>query len=697
MTINLSCAIALRSKRDNEDMNKKKSAPIEKPTAVTMTGSREENLFCSLCDDSKTHVESESLKKILINAGLQPDDYRLKDLFHKLDNHEELSRDLFKKVIQKSELFVEKALRGELVIPDFKNFTEKIDKIYDQVHANIQGELASYIPPLAQVNPDQFGVAIVTTDGQIYQKGQANTDFSIQSMCKPFNYCIAIEELGIEEVHKHVGQEPSGRFFDDLSLLKQEKDGGSESGNSNVPFNPMINAGAIMTAGLIQTKLRDDERLNYVREQMGKMIGWKQDGSSDIQLPRFNKEMARQENFKGYNNLALGYLLMATGNLPCEDQACPKDSFPQHDDIFDFYIEPAVVKALKLYFSICSIEMTSVDVAMAAATLANGGVCPVTQERVLEQETVRKCLPVVQMCGMYNGSGKFFQEIGLPAKSGVGGGVFLVVPKLMGICVFSPRLDNHGNSVRGIEMAKQLSSHYLLHLFDGLMTTMDRPDLRVSISRWRASRCSESIWAASVGDIRTLQRLKSEQRDLEIGDYDRRTPLHLAAAEGHTEIVKFLLESGVKPLPDRWGGYPIYDAIAGNHDDIVGLFKKTNTNNCSKPKHISHKENHEDTSMKIDDELSVIELLWAASENNINNIKQLVARGVPIHASDYDNRTALHLAAAEGHLETVKYLITHGHPLFVRDRWKATPLDEARRERRTNVIRYLEKVIKTES
>ena len=268
---------------------------------------------------------------------------------------------------------------------------------------------------------------------------------------------------------------------------------------------------------------------------------------------------------------------------------------------------------------------------------------------------------------------EIFQEIGLPAKSGVGGGVFLVVPKLMGICIFSPRLDVHGNSVRGIEMARQLSSNYLLHIFDGLMTTMDRPDLRVPISRWRASRCSESIWAASIGDIRTLQRLQSEQRDLEAGDYDRRTPLHLAAAEGHTDIVKFLLESGVKPLPDRWGGYPICDAMTGDHHEIVRLFEIAG-NDYTEPKHLCDEKNQDkDDSIKIDDELSVIELLWAASENNIGNIKQLVARGVPIHASDYDDRTALHLAAAEGHLETVKYLISHGHPLRVRDRWKATP------------------------
>ena len=277
--------------------------------------------------------------------------------------------------------------------------------------------------------------------------------------------------------------------------------------------------------------------------------------------------MARQENFTGYNNIAMGYLLMATGNLPHTKSEIQKDIHPDLDD-YDFYTEPAVTEALKLYFSVCSLEMTSTDVAMAAATLANSGVCPITQSRVLSQKTVRNCLPVLQMSGMYNGSGNFFQEVGLPAKSGVGGGVLLIVPRLMGICIFSPRLDQHGNSVRGIEMAKRITSKYLVHMFDGTMTDTTRIDPKLPISRWRASSCSEAIWAASNGNIRTLERLVNEQRYLQIGDYDMRTPLHLASAEGQLEAVQFLLKQGVKPIPDRWGGFGYTDAKINNHNEI---------------------------------------------------------------------------------------------------------------------------------
>mgnify|MGYP001329121161 CR=1 FL=1 len=429
-----------------------------------------------------------------------------------------------------------------------------------------------------------------------------------------------------------------------------------------------------------------------VKEEYGKLIGWSDNGKFDSKFPRFNKDVAREENFTGYNNLAIGYLLMATGNLPGKKNKLKKDLNTNKNE-FDFYIEPTVVDALKLYFSICSLEMTSTEVAMAAATLANNGVCPVTQSRVLNQKTVRDCLPILQSSGMYDASGAFFQEVGLPAKSGVGGGVFLVVPQLMGICIFSPRLDEQGNSVRGIEMAKRITSKYLVHIFDGAMTNADRVDPRIPISKWRANSCGEAIWAASIGDIRTLERLASEQKDLSIGNSDMRTPLHLAAAEGQLEVLQFLLEQGVKPKPDRWGGYGYFDAKNNNHKKILNVLDKLNIK-FLKPNHLVEEPNGEtDEVAKYDDELMVSELLFAAAENDITRIRQLIAKGIPVHAGNFDSRTALHLAAAEGNLETVKLLINYNHPLNVRDRWKSTPLDEAKRENRTSVYNFIKKLL----
>jgi len=656
---------------------------------VASKDKRELNLFFSLCENGKNAVNKNKFKEALFNSGLQMFDDRLQGIFKKIDNYsDEILYDDFLTIIRSSGLLAEKALRGELAIPDFKYFSKNLDKMFDEVKPNKSGKLASYIPPLAEVDPDRFGISIVTTDGQIYERGDTNVDFAIQSMCKPFNYCFALENLGLKTVHSHVGQEPSGRQFDDLTLLARSAAGNLESDEGRIPFNPMVNAGAIMTAGLINPKSSYSQRLRYIRQEFGKLIGWNPKHDCRVDLPRFNKDMARQENFTGYNNIAMGYLLMATGNLPHTKSEIQKDIHPDLDD-YDFYTEPAVTEALKLYFSVCSLEMTSTDVAMAAATLANSGVCPITQSRVLSQKTVRNCLPVLQMSGMYNGSGNFFQEVGLPAKSGVGGGVLLIVPRLMGICIFSPRLDQHGNSVRGIEMAKRITSKYLVHMFDGTMTDTTRIDPKLPISRWRASSCSEAIWAASNGNIRTLERLVNEQRDLQIGDYDMRTPLHLASAEGQLEAVQFLLKQGVKPIPDRWGGFGYTDAKINNHNEIVKEFEKLNMK-YTEPNHLVEDPKGRTDEMAIyDDELAVIELLFAAADNNVDGIRQLIAKGVPVNAGDYDSRTALHLAAAEGHFESVEYLLSHGHPLFVRDRWGATPLDEAKREKRKKVCDLL--------
>ena len=666
-------------------MSKDKISQLE---SLRAKSKREADLFFSLCENGQNFVESKKLKDALDHSGLKPNDNRLQSLFKRLEAHgDKIVFEDFISIIRTSGLLVEKALRGQLALPDFIDFSKNIDKIFDEVKKIRSGELASYIPPLAEVDPDQFGISIVTIDGQIYQRGDSQTDFSFQSMCKPFNYCFALEALGLEEVSKHVGREPSGRQFDDLTLLARSA---SSNGFSRVPFNPMVNAGAIMTAGLIDPDDSFTQRLRHIRQQFGRLIGWTADDSPSAEMPRFNKNMARQENFKGYNNIAMGYLLMATGSLPHTKTDLHRDIHPDEDE-FDFYIEPAVTEALKLYFSICSLEMTATDVAMAAATLANSGVCPISQDRVLSQKTVRNCLPVLQSSGMYNASGTFFQQVGLPAKSGVGGGVLLIVPQLMGICIFSPRLDAQGNSVRGIEMSKRLTSKYLVHTFDGTMTDTDRIDPKLPIARWEANSCGEAIWAASNGNIRTLESLVSQQRDLQTGDYDIRTPLHLASAEGQLEVVKFLLNNGVKPIPDRWGGYPISDARNNKHHKIVDLFEKLDIK-YTEPHHlVENPKGKTDKIAKFDDELMVIELLFAAAENNVDNIRHLVAKGVPVNAGDYDMRTALHLAAAEGSLKAVEYLVTHGHPLNVRDRWGATPLDEAKREKRKLVVDFLNK------
>ena len=671
--------------------------------AGRITDEHEARLFFALDEKNSGEVLIDDLRKSLLDTGLGPWDDRLAPLFDRLDRHTStsLSRQEFKDVFGSASMLVEKALKGSLVIPDFQGFKRIVDEIFEIVENDNGGKQARYIPPLANVNPDQFGVAIVTTDGQMYVRGDHEVDFSIQSMCKPFNYCLAIEELGSEVVHSHVGNEPSGRAFNDRDLMARFRSRSDDSTGrimsedvADIPYNPMTNAGAIMTASLVKSDQPFAKRLSYIRSEWAKMIGGSPaDSSMSSELrkfwPRFNKEMARQENFTGFNNFALGYMLMETGKLPNCSRTIPPDSLAGLSDDFEFIQESAVADALKIYFSTCALELNAQEMAMAAATLANGGICPTTQIRALEQTTVRDCLSVTQMCGMYDGSGDFFFKIGLPAKSGVGGGVVLIVPKLMGICIFSPRLDERGNSVRGVDFSKRLVERTRLHLYDGVMTDTDRIDPKIPLARWRAQSVSEALWAASKGDVRILSRIYREQFDLESGDYDKRTPMHIASAEGHARVVGFLLQQGVKPRLDRWGGHPISDALSAGHDHVVKVFEEAGYSAESPSHPIDELNTHHDIGADYSDNLAVVDLLWSSAQNDLSGIKRLLAQGVPVHAQDYDQRTALHLAASEGSMEAIRYLVAHGHPLNVRDRWFATPLDEALRENRGDAADFL--------
>jgi glutaminase len=191
---------------------------------------------------------------------------------------------------------------------------------------------------------------------------------------------------------------------------------------------------------------------------------------------------------------------------------------------------------------------------------------------------VQSCLSLMSSCGMYDFSGEFAFTIGLPAKSGVSGAVMLVVPGLMGICVWSPRLDEHGNSVRGIEFCRKLVAEYNVHVFDSLVTGRGRTskrDPRRKKNQTQTEAVLALTWAASQGDLNEVRALIAAGVEPGTADYDGRTPLHLAAAEGQPEVVRYLLAAGADPRPvDRWGGTPLSDAEGNGHPGIAALLRE---------------------------------------------------------------------------------------------------------------------------
>jgi glutaminase len=615
---------------------------------------RERRLLTSLDSDHKSYIFRRDLEEAIAREGLSLDDYRFREtrkVLAGIGPDDPIDYRAFCEIIRPSILLAERALQGNMVIRDFDEFCRDVTDIYEATRPNESGKVADYIPQLARVNPDQFGVSLCTIDGQRLSLGESRVDFSVQSTCKPINYCMALELCGEQLVHSHVGREPSGRGFNELTLNHEGR-----------PHNPMINAGAIMCVSLLKRpgEVNIAERFDAVMDTWRRLTG----GSK----VSFNNSVYLSERTTADRNFALGYFMR-------EQQA-----FPPGTDLQE---------TLEFYFQCCSIEVNAEQMAAVAATLANGGICPISGERVFETKTVQHCLSLMYSCGMYDYSGEFAFTIGLPAKSGVAGAMMVVVPNVMGICTWSPRLDKHGNSVRGIEFCRRLVATFNFHNYDTLTGHTEKKDPRISRVQARAESVNELIWAASKGDLGAIQRLVVRGTGIDGADYDMRTPLHLAAAEGQLAIVEWFIARGTEINPrDRWGTTPLDDAYMQGHQEVIRVLEAHGGRRSGKtftpPESPAEMAEHNESGMTN-------ELLWASAMGELKAIQRLIARGVDLDGADYDRRTPLHLAAAEGHAPIVKLLLSQGVKADRRDRWGGTPLDDARRHGHAEVVALLER------
>jgi glutaminase len=498
---------------------------------------RERQLFDALDLDRRGWLRASEILAVLHRVGLDPADRRLREVVRRLQHADDDGRvtfDEFCDLVRPNILLVERAVRGDVVIPDFRAFSQTVHRLFEETRSNRTGHVATYIPQLGRVEPEQYGLALCTIDGQRLHLGDSDVEFCVQSCCKPINYCLALEAHGETGVHRHVGREPSGRGFNELTLDFEGK-----------PHNPMINAGAVMCCALIEQGKPIADRFDEVMNQWRRLAGG--------QKPNFSNAVYLSERATADRNFALGYMMRERG------------VFPAHTDL---------VETLEFYFQCCSIELDCQRMATVAATLANGGVCPTTGERVFSADTVRRCLSLMQSCGMYDFSGEFAFTVGLPAKSGVAGAIMLVVPNVLGLCVWSPRLDRNGNSVRGIDLCRRLVEVFNFHPFDDLSGLSGKQDPRRTAVHAQMDRVLALIWAASKGDVTAVQREIARGADPKGADYDGRSALHLAASEGHAEVVSVLLALGALPhVKDRWGGTPLDDAKRHGHADVVKLLE----------------------------------------------------------------------------------------------------------------------------
>lgn len=313
-------------------------------------------------------------------------------------------------------------------------FLSYLTDLHEKYQSLNEGAVAERIPKLAGAQPEWFGICVVTVDGQVFEVGNCSQQFTIGSISKPFVYGQALEDYGREYVSSKVSVEPTGETFNSIVL----------DGTTKRPYNPLVNAGALATTDLIKGN-GATERHKRMLDMFERYTGRKH----DIDVSVFVSEKAM-----GNRHRAIAYLMLNFG-----------------------MVTDRIEETLDLYFQQCSILVNARDLAVMAATLANGGVNPITKQRAIDERYIQDMISVMLTCGMYDFSWKWAYQVGMPAQSGISGGMTAVVPQKLGIGVFSPPLDENGNSVRGIKVCEHLSKDFGLHLFNVAQPERDLKDL----------------------------------------------------------------------------------------------------------------------------------------------------------------------------------------------------------------------------
>ncbi|CAG5105628.1 Oidioi.mRNA.OKI2018_I69.chr1.g2303.t1.cds [Oikopleura dioica] len=487
-------------------------------------------------------LEQMGLKKS--DARLLPFMNRMRDFQLSPAKGEEVAPimpDDFMNLIGDAEELIVKAFSGNLVIPDFSTFKQTVTEIYEELKDFNSGHPADYIPQLARVDPSLWAVSVCTVDGQRFDIGDIDQTYSIQSTSKPFNYAMALDLYGNEDVYNYVSAEPSGHGFNEIVL-----DG------RNKPHNPMINAGAIMVSSLVKSEMNTADRFEYMQGIFRRLAG-------DLHV--------------GFNNS-----IYLSERSVADREGSLKNTPISMQPIFDqlkLLAGTNLEKVLEFYFQLCSIEAKCDSHCVMAATLANGGICPITNDKVYEPRSVQQTLSLMLSCGMYDYSGQWAFQVGLPAKSGVSGSIIVVVPNVMAMCLYSPPLDKLGNSAKGIEFMNRLLQRFNFHHFDSLNHAVQKINPRNNMMKIEDSNRTSLFFAVGAGELGLVKKFFDSEYDFNAKDCNGRTVLHVASAVGAESIVRFLLEKTELKAdePDLWGETPMDIATKYGFNSITDILR----------------------------------------------------------------------------------------------------------------------------
>ncbi|XXF79978.1 glutaminase A [Myxococcaceae bacterium GXIMD 01537] len=303
-------------------------------------------------------------------------------------------------------------------LPSPQEVRAALERAHNQNRGVTAGKNADYIPALARVNPNLFGIVLVTVDGRVYEVGDSRHLFAIESVSKPFTLARVLQDIGPQEVEKRIGVDATGQAFNSIMAIEMNKE------NKKPPAgNPLVNAGAITTVSMVPAGSRD-ERWNRIMGTLNLFAG------RELTV---DKEVYRSETETNTRNRAIAWLLKSYDVIPGDP-----------------------MEALDLYTKQCSVQVSARDLAVMGATLANGGLNPITGKRVVDEGNAGRVLSLMLTTGLYENTGEWSYATGLPAKSGVGGGIVAVVPGRFAVATFAPPLDEAGNSVRGQRAIKSI-------------------------------------------------------------------------------------------------------------------------------------------------------------------------------------------------------------------------------------------------